>query len=84
MFIRDVHDLKITFSPAWTAVYSCVYVILNDFVTLDFLERVLRTQKFVDYVASLEKYKSGGYKVDSNYATIAWGIEFSFLEDNNY
>ena len=61
MLIKDVHDLKITFSPAGTAVYSCVYVILNDFVTLDFLEQVLRTEKFVDYVASLGKYKNGGY-----------------------
>ena len=45
--------------PAGSGVYSGLYV-LSD---LDFsiIESLLRTDKFINYISSLKKYKSGGY-----------------------
>lgn len=57
--VKDVKSLKINMVPAGSGVYSGLYV-LSD---LDFsiIESLLRTDKFINYISSLKKYKSGGY-----------------------
>lgn len=57
--IKDRKSLKINFVPAGCGVYSGLYI-LSDF---DFavIEELLRSDKFINYIASLKKYKSGGY-----------------------
>lgn len=57
--IKDVKSLKINKVPAEAGLYSGLYI-LSDF---DFflIESLLRTDKFINYISSLKKYKSGGY-----------------------
>lgn len=57
--IKDVKSLKINFVPAGTGLYSGLYI-LSEF-DFDIIENLLRSDKFINYIASLKKYKSGGY-----------------------
>lgn len=57
--IKDVKSLKINRVPAGTGLYSGLYI-LTDF-DFDIIENLLRSDKFINYIASLKKYKSGGY-----------------------
>lgn len=58
--IKNVNDIKLTFSPAGTGVYSGLYLISKT-ISIEQIQNVLLSQEFVDYVSMLGKYKSGGY-----------------------
>lgn len=57
--IKDVKSLKINVVSAGSGLYSGLYI-LTDF---DFfvIEELLRSDRFISYISSLKKYKSGGY-----------------------
>ena len=57
--IREPNDLKLTFCDRGTGVYGGLYILTD----LDeaILKDLLYTDDFMDYVALLGKYKSGGY-----------------------
>jgi adenine-specific DNA-methyltransferase len=57
--IRDVPDIKLCQCEPGTGVYSGLYILTG--FGLDELRSVLFTDDFVGYVATLGKYKSGGY-----------------------
>ena len=52
--IKDVKSLKINRVPAGTGLYSGLYI-LTDF-DFDIIENLLRSDKFINYIASLKKY----------------------------
>lgn len=57
--IKDVKSLKINRVNAGEGLYSGLYI-LTDF-DFDVIINLLRTERFINYIASLKKYKSGGY-----------------------
>jgi adenine-specific DNA-methyltransferase len=57
--IRDVSDIKLQQCEPGTGVYSGLYI-LTDFAYGE-LKSMLFTDDFINYVAMLGKYKSGGY-----------------------
>ena len=57
--VKTPDDLKLMNVDEGCGIYSGLYI-LSDF-SLEEIEKVLRTDSFVDYVKSLRKYKSGGY-----------------------
>lgn len=57
--IKDVKSLKINRVNAGEGLYSGLYI-LTDF-DFDVIIDLLRTERFISYIASLKKYKSGGY-----------------------
>lgn len=57
--IKDIKSLKINFVPSGSGLYSGLYI-LSD-VDFSIIEKILRSDKFISYIASLKKYKSGGY-----------------------
>lgn len=57
--IKDVNSLKINRVKAGEGLYSGLYILSNfDF---DIIISLLKTEKFINYISSLKKYKSGGY-----------------------
>lgn len=57
--IRDAETIKLNEIPAGSGVYSGLYILTDlDFGTIS---EIVRCDEFVSYVASLKKYKSGGY-----------------------
>lgn len=57
--VKDVKSLKINKVPAGSGLYSGLYILTDiDFAVV---ERILRSDKFISYISSLKKYKSGGY-----------------------
>lgn len=57
--IKDVKSIKLNRAPKGTGVYSGLYLLTE--VSLDVVEKLLKSEDFVSYIASLKKYKSGGY-----------------------
>lgn len=57
--IRGVSDIKLTPCPPGSGVYSGLYILTD--APFDELKALLYTEDFIAYVASLKKYKSGGY-----------------------
>ena len=57
--VRDVNSIKLNFVPAGSGVYSGLYILTG--VEEKTLRAIIESQEFVDYVASLKCYKSGGY-----------------------
>ena len=57
--IRDAGDLKITLCPPGAGVYSGLYVLTD--VPFETFRSLLNTDDFSAYVATLQKYRSGGY-----------------------
>lgn len=57
--IKDIKSLKINRVPAGSGLYSGLYI-LSDF-DFDIIINLLRSNKFIQYISSLKKYKSGGY-----------------------
>lgn len=57
--VKDIKSLKINYVPVGAGVYSGLYILTD----LDFniIEDLLRSDRFINYIASLKKYKSGGY-----------------------
>lgn len=57
--IKDIDSLKINLTPAGSGIYSGLYI-LSD-IDLEAVTSILKTTDFIKYIASLKKYKSGGY-----------------------
>lgn len=57
--IKDVKSLKINEVRAGSGVYSGLYILSA--VSFQTIADILRSEDFIRYVASLKKYKSGGY-----------------------
>lgn len=57
--IKDIKSIKINFVPSGAGLYSGLYI-LTDF-DFDVITELLRSDKFISYISSLKKYKSGGY-----------------------
>lgn len=57
--IKNKDSLKIKKIKKNTGVYSGLYILTK--ISFEKIEKVLRSDDFVDYVKNLKKYKSGGY-----------------------
>ena len=57
--LKDVQSIKINDVPAGSGVYSGLYILTS--VEESIIVQILCTQDFINYIASLKKYKSGGY-----------------------
>ncbi len=58
--LREITDWKMLVAPAGTGVYSGLYIVSNTISTND-IQKALRSEEFISYIALLGKYKSGGY-----------------------
>lgn len=59
--IKDIESIKINFVPSGSGIYSGLYIITETDIDLNVVSTLLNTSEFVKYIASLKKYKSGGY-----------------------
>lgn len=57
--IKDLRSLKLNRVPAGSGLYSGLYI-LSD-VPFETISEIILSDDFIRYVASLKKYKSGGY-----------------------
>ena len=57
--IRDKESIKINHVPAGSGVYSGLYILTK--ISEQELREILISDDFIDYIASLKNYKSGGY-----------------------
>ena len=57
--IKDVDSIKINEVKKGCGVYSGLYILGN--VDYDTICSIIKSQKFIDYISILKKYKSGGY-----------------------
>lgn len=55
----DKNSIKLNKVPSGSGIYSGLYILTE--VTEDILRKALITDEFIQYVATLKKYKSGGY-----------------------
>ncbi len=58
--IKDLKSIKLMKVNPNQAVYSGLYI-MSEIYTFDEIYNVVYTDKFLDYISSLKKYKSGGY-----------------------
>lgn len=59
--IKDVSSIKLTVVPPGCGLYSGLYILPNEQISLEQLERIVRSEEFLHYVSLLKNYKSGGY-----------------------
>ena len=57
--IKDVNSIKLREIPAGIGIYSGLYILTD--LSFAKIREIIKSQCFIDYVASLKKYKSGGY-----------------------
>jgi len=57
--IKDVPSIKLNRVPSGSGVYSGLYILTD--VEEKILKEILLCEEFVEYIASLKNYKSGGY-----------------------
>lgn len=57
--IKDINSIKINFVSAGAGLYSGLYI--TSIVEFDIIKQIILTDNFINYIASLKKYKSGGY-----------------------
>lgn len=57
--IKEIKDIKLINVPKGSGVYSGLYI-LSD-VPFEFLEKIIKSEEFINYLAMLKNYKSGGY-----------------------
>ena len=57
--IKDIDSIKLVDVPSGAGVYSGLYI-LSD-VSYDIIERIIKSQDFINYLSILKNYKSGGY-----------------------
>ncbi len=76
--IRDAGDLKITLCPPGAGVYSGLYVLTD--VPFETFRSLLKTNDFSAYVATLQKYRSGGYYTFSSKELKAF-LECQFIKN---
>ncbi|MBQ9735189.1 MAG: N-6 DNA methylase [Clostridia bacterium] len=58
--IRDERDLKFVEAPSGTGVYGGLYI-TSETIPFSSIIEAIKSKDFVDYIALLGKYKSGGY-----------------------
>ena len=73
--LRDEKDLKLVDCPPGPGVYGGLYVVSD--VPFDEWRNALVSERFARYVASLKKYKSGGYYTFSS-KDLKTFLEYSF------
>lgn len=57
--VVDVNSVRLNFAPAGSGVYGGLYILTD--VDEQSLRDAVECQEFLNYVASLKRYKSGGY-----------------------
>jgi adenine-specific DNA-methyltransferase len=57
--IKDVNSIKLNVVPAGSGVYSGLYILYDGGYSE--IKKALLNERFIGYVKSLKKYKSGGY-----------------------
>lgn len=57
--IKDVSSIKLNLVPSGSGIYSGLYILTD--INEKTLKEVLLCEEFVEYIASLKNYKSGGY-----------------------
>lgn len=57
--IKDIKSIKLNNVPAGSGLYSGLYILTN--VSFDIISDIVLSDDFIKYIASLKKYKSGGY-----------------------
>lgn len=77
--IKDVDSIKFNVIPIGCSVYSGLYI-YSDKYDLETIQNTIKTEKFVKYIKSLRKYKSGGFYTFSSKDIEAY-INF-FLNQN--
>lgn len=79
--IKDKKSLKLNIVPAGAGLYSGLYILTEfDFFLI---EKLLRSEKFINYISSLKKYKNGGYYTfNSNDLESYLNYEIQKLIDN--
>lgn len=58
--VKDINSLKITPAPSGVGVYGGIYILCDESL-LPFIEQLLRSQEYIEYVTALGSHKSGGY-----------------------
>jgi adenine-specific DNA-methyltransferase len=79
--IKNVSDLKLVKCDEGVGVYSGLYI-LTDISEME-LRDILYTQDFINYVAMLGKYKSGGYYTFSS-KDLKNYLEYKYSQRNGY
>ena len=57
--IKDIKSLKLNEVPSGSGIYSGLYILSH--VPLEIIRKIILSNEFIKYIASLKKYKSGGY-----------------------
>lgn len=58
---RTSKDLKIELVREGEGIYSGIYIVTDYNIPYETIEKILRSEDFVEYIKLLKKYKSGGY-----------------------
>ena len=79
--VNSIDDIKLRYLCDGIGVYSGFYILSNDSFTqqstIDFVNNTLKSQKFVNYIHSLGRYKNGGFSTFTtrelrNYLNYEW------------
>lgn len=57
--IKNTDSIKLNWVPAGCGVYSGLYILTD--ISYDIISSIIISDDFIKYIASLKKYKSGGY-----------------------
>ena len=57
--IKNTDSIKLNWVPAGCGVYSGLYILTD--ISYDMISSIIISDDFIKYIASLKKYKSGGY-----------------------
>ena len=77
--VRNKDDFKFTEAPAGTGVYGGLYIISDTIPARQILE-ALKSDEFINYIALIGKYKSGGYYTYSSKEVKAY-LDYKFNYD---
>lgn len=59
--IKDIKSLKVNLVPSGSGLYSGLYILSEHGISFDTIRHLILSDHFISYIASLKKYKSGGY-----------------------
>lgn len=76
--IRTIESIKIIHAPYGTAIYSGFYI-YSDCISLEEIQKKLKSQKFIEYVKLLGKDKNGHYYYVSS-KDVQKYLDYSFLD----
>lgn len=57
--IKDIESIKLVEVPIGVGLYSGLYILTE--VPYDIIESIVKSEEFINYLAMLKNYKSGGY-----------------------